>query len=96
MTRPTDFDEYAEGYDAALDRGISFSGEGKDYFARRRIEWLGQCLKVLSECPRRIMDYGCGSGSTTPLFFDVLGAEFVFGLDVSAKSLDLARCSHAE
>jgi SAM-dependent methyltransferase len=95
MSSPTDFDEYAEAYDAALNRGISLSGEDKEYFARRRIEWLGYCLKFLCECPRRIMDYGCGSGSTTPFFFEVLGAQFVLGLDASAKSLDLARRNYA-
>jgi hypothetical protein len=32
------FDAYAEDYDVALARGISVSGERKDYFAQRRIE----------------------------------------------------------
>ena len=42
------FDIYAEDYDIALARGISVSGEEKDYFARRRIEWLRDCLKLFS------------------------------------------------
>ena len=39
------FDAYADDYDVALARGISVSGERKDYFAQRRIEWLRDCLK---------------------------------------------------
>jgi hypothetical protein len=31
------FDEYADGYDAALTQGLSVSGEDKHYFARGRI-----------------------------------------------------------
>jgi len=90
MSSPVHFDDYAESYDAALDRGISLSGEDKTYFARRRLEWLRYCLQGLTGCPRRVMDYGCGSGSATPFFFDVLGASFVLGIDASAKSIGIA------
>jgi len=88
------FDEYADNYDAALDRGISLSGEDKNYFARRRIDWLRYCLRGLTERPQRVMDYGCGSGSATPFLIEILGANFVLGVDTSAKSLVLARRQH--
>ena len=91
MTQSTHFDEFADNYDAALDRGISLSGEGKEYFARRRAEWLRFCLQGLMECPQRVMDYGCGSGSATPFLTNVLGAGLVHGVDLSAKSLISAR-----
>jgi len=90
MSKPAEFDEYAEDYDAALDRGIALSGEDKDYFARRRMEWLRHRLDGLTDRPKRVMDFGCGSGTATPFFFDVLGASFVLGVDTSAKSLDVA------
>lgn len=91
MSKPVHFDEYADNYDAALDRGISLSGEDKDYFARGRLEWSWGCLQGLTERPQRVMDYGCGSGSATPFLFDILGASFVLGVDTSAKSLVSAR-----
>ncbi len=91
MTNHAEFDEYAENYDAALDRGISLSGEDKVYFARRRMEWLRLCLQDLTERPLRAMDFGCGSGAATPLFFEILGVNYVLGVDTSAKSLDVAR-----
>jgi trans-aconitate methyltransferase len=89
------FDDFAENYDLALERGLLLTGEDKEYFARRRVQWLGECLHRLSERPARVMDYGCGCGSTTHLFFDVLSADFVVGLDTSAKSLKLAKHRHA-
>lgn len=91
MSKHAEFDEYADNYDAALERGISLSGEDKDYFARRRMEWLRHSLHGLTDHPLRVMDFGCGSGTATPFFFEVLGASFVLGVDTSAKSLDVAR-----
>jgi SAM-dependent methyltransferase len=89
------FDVYAEGYDVALACGISVSGEKKDYFARRRIEWLRDCLKLVSAPLKTLMDFGCGTGSSAPLFFDVLGIEYLVGTDQSAKSLEVARRAHS-
>jgi len=88
------FDVYAVDYDIALASGISVSGEKKDYFARRRIEWLRDCLKLLSAPVRRLMNFGCGTGSSAPLFFDILGIEHFVGTDQSQKSLEIARREH--
>jgi SAM-dependent methyltransferase len=85
------FDEYAKNYDAALDRGLSATGESKDYFARSRIVWLAGCLQKLKFRPARIMDYGCGTGSATPYFFELLQPDHVLGVDTSEQSLQLAR-----
>lgn len=88
------FDDYAADYDAALASGISVSGENKDYFAQRRIEWLRDCLKDFSEPLRRIMDFGCGTGSSSTFFWTVLGAEYLIGTDNSARSLEIAKQEH--
>ena len=94
MTEFVHFDDYVEEYDVGLQRGLVLAGESKEYFAQRRIRWLGHCLQKLPEFPRAVMDYGCGSGTTTPLLFDLLGATFVVGVDSSAKSLELARSGY--
>ena len=85
------FDDYADNYDAALNQGLMATGEGKDYFARGRIQWLARCLWELSERPQSVMDYGCGDGSSSALLLDLLETESVVGLDNSPKSLDTAK-----
>ena len=71
----TAFDVYAADYDVALARGLSVSGEDKSYFARGRIAWLRDCLQQIPGPLHTVMDYGCGTGSTSEFFFDVLGVE---------------------
>jgi SAM-dependent methyltransferase len=86
-----EFDGYAEAYDSALARGLSVSGEDKTYFARGRIAWLVDCLRRLQVQPKAVMNFGCGTGTTTPFFLDLMSVESVLGLDTSAKSLDVAK-----
>ncbi len=88
------FDEYASDYDAALARGIAISGEDRHYFARRRIEWLRSCISGGPVRLRRAMDFGCGTGSSAPFFFDILGIEHLVGTDSSPRSLEIARQAH--
>jgi trans-aconitate methyltransferase len=91
MTNPDNsFDVYASDYDQALARGISASGEDKNYFARKRIEWLKYCLTISSRPIRRIMDFGCGTGSSAPFFFEILEVEQLIGTDRSPNSLAIA------
>jgi SAM-dependent methyltransferase len=90
----SEFDSYAHDYDAALARGIAVSGEDKTYFAKGRIRWLSRCLKQLGFAPRSVLDFGCGTGTATPFFLDILGAESVVGVDISAESLEVARQTH--
>jgi SAM-dependent methyltransferase len=85
------FDQYAEDYDSALDQGLSVSGENKDYFAQGRIAWLSSLLRRWRQDVRAVIDFGCGTGTSSPYFFDLLGAESVLGLDISPKSLELAK-----
>src|SRR5438128_9169209 len=87
------FDRYGGDYDHALAQGISLSGEDKSYFARGRIAWLSGCLGPLGVRPRSAMDYGCGTGSAAPFLFGILGVDSLIGVDVSARSLEVARRS---
>jgi trans-aconitate methyltransferase len=92
---PVQFDDYTESYEAALNQGLSATGEARDYFARRRVEWLSRCLRQLSEQPRFVMDYGCGDGSSTQILREMVRADVVVGADTSGRSLDLARRAYA-
>jgi trans-aconitate methyltransferase len=89
------FDSYALDYDAALARGISVSGEDKYYFAERRLQWLLSCLVPLAATPRRIMDFGCGTGSSTPLFLNIPSVEYFLGADSSPEIVKIARQAHS-
>lgn len=88
------FDEFAGDYDAALMRGVSLSGESKEFFARGRLAWLRRCFDRIGFRPARVLDFGCGTGSATPYFFSELGVEQVTGVDVSAESIAVARREH--
>ena len=89
-----EFDKVAGSYDNALNQGLSISGEGKEYFAERRVSWLAQRLREAGVRARVVMDYGCGTGTATPYLRDILGAEEVIGVDVSEESLKEAEGEH--
>jgi SAM-dependent methyltransferase len=89
------FDQFANEYDDALGLGLSITGEGKDYFAQGRLKWLARCLDGLGEQPRQIMDYGCGTGSSTRLALNILPVETAIGVDTSERSIEIAREHHA-
>jgi SAM-dependent methyltransferase len=89
------FDEYAVAYEGALANAIAPSGESREYFAEGRVAWLNRCLVECGEKPRALLDFGCGDGATTPLLLAALRADSAIGIDVSAKSLAIARKNHA-
>ena len=89
------FDAYAAEYDAALEKGISVSGEDKHYFARGRLLHLSKVLRKLNFVAQSAMDFGCGTGSATPhLFATFPSVRKLIGTDVSERSLAIARRQH--
>lgn len=90
----TEFDAYAERYESALQAGLRYSGEDSSYFAHTRIEWVRRRLLEIGAPCARVLDFGCGTGSTAPLILDILGAEHVIGTDVSEASLERARVEY--
>jgi len=86
-----EFDTYVENYDEALAKGLAISGEDKDYFARSRIAWLSKRLNELHITPKLVMEFGCGTGSSSTLLLDLLKAESCLGIDQAAKLLEKAR-----
>jgi SAM-dependent methyltransferase len=89
------FDAFAADYDATLNRGLAISGEDMQFFARERLRWLRRCLDRARCRPRHVMDFGCGTGSATPLLFEFWpGIRSMVGTDVSVRSLAAAAASH--
>jgi SAM-dependent methyltransferase len=91
---PAEFDEFAGDYEAALEQGISLSGEDSGFFASGRVTWLGERLEELGVRPVTVLDFGCGTGSTTPYLLALRHAERLIGTDVSGELLALARRDH--
>ncbi len=89
-----DFDQFSSDYDDALAEGLSITGEDKHYFARGRVAWLARGLAKFPARTKSLIDFGCGTGTSTPLFFELLGVEGIIGLDTSINSLAVARKTH--
>jgi len=90
------FDAYARTYDAALNQGLSLSGESKHHFARERVRWLAARLSDLGAQPTTVLDFGCGTGSGAPELLEQLEARLVVGIDASADSVEIARRTYVD
>jgi SAM-dependent methyltransferase len=91
-TKP-EFDKFARDYEALVKPWLKIAGPSREYFARSRLNWLSYLLAAQKIAPRRVMDFGCGTGISLPLLKDILHAEQVIGLDTSEESLAVARGS---
>ena len=94
MMPAAEFDSFVTSYESDLDQALSVSGESKDFFAEGRVRWLAGCLRLLGFQPISALDYGCGIGGTAILLRELLPAASVFGLDVSRRSIELAKTRH--
>jgi len=90
-TNASSFDEYASSYDRDLARGLAATGENRDYFARRRVEWLRRYLDSIHFSAGSTIEFGCGTGSNVPFLMELAGVTSVTGIDTSEKSLEVAR-----
>ncbi len=88
------FDAHATSYEEDLAKALTPSGEGREFFAHGRIDWLARCLKKSNESPRGVLDFGCGDGFATPMLVAALRADRAIGIDVSEKSIELANARH--
>lgn len=82
----------ADEYEAMLHSGLKLSGESKAYFERQRVkvfkEWVG-------DGPRRILDFGCGVGSTTKMLSEEFPEASIVGVDTAERALQRARADYA-
>jgi SAM-dependent methyltransferase len=85
------FDSYASSYQQEVESSISFSGQGLDYFARRKADELVMLAgRHLGDPGRlRVLDVGCGVGLTDG-FLEGAFAE-LHGADVAAAAVERAR-----
>lgn len=88
---PAEFDRFARSYDEDLAKSLAVTGESREFYAQRRIDWTAQCIAGLGQSVRRVLDYGCGDGANVPMLAARFNAEHVLGVDVSSESIALAR-----
>ncbi|MCG8450511.1 MAG: class I SAM-dependent methyltransferase [Pirellulales bacterium] len=80
------FDAYAAQYESALQNGLWLSGEGPEYFARRRIAWTAELLRQ-EEVVNNVLDFGCGVGIATSLLQELLTPRTIWGFDPSSAAI---------
>ena len=87
------FDRTLE-YDAMLTKGISLSGETKDYFALHRVKYLRASLPENFH-PKKILDFGCGMGATTPHLAAAFPDATIVGVDTAVNAIQFAQKNFA-
>jgi SAM-dependent methyltransferase len=80
-------------YDSDLNRSLRISGENNFYFLQGRVLDLEKRLGP-DRRPRRILDYGCGTGDTTAFLSEVFPDAEVTGFDTAEGAIREARSQH--
>jgi SAM-dependent methyltransferase len=91
-----EFDKFAEEYLATHETNLAITGESPDYFARYKIVETARRLRALGLAPKRVLDFGCGIGSSAPHLREAFPDAEITGVDVSEKSLAVARARFPE
>ncbi len=81
------FDRAAE-YEAMLNQGIGLSGENQEFFISGRIQDM---RSQVAPGPRRILDFGCGTGKACAKLADVFPEAQIVGADLSEDALRHAK-----
>ncbi|HUQ98889.1 MAG TPA: class I SAM-dependent methyltransferase [Gemmatimonadaceae bacterium] len=90
-TPAAEFDSFADNYSEALKAGLSVTGETQEYYAAERVRLTARRVLNTRTKIDRVLDFGCGQGSSTPLLLEELGASSAVGADVSDGLLEIAR-----
>lgn len=78
-----------------LGEGIGLSGEGRSFFVQGRLDFLSRMLGQ-DVRPRRILDFGCGTGDGCRLLASHFPEARVVGADRSRAALEWARKNSPE
>lgn len=96
IVQESEFDKFADEYQAMHAANISASGEGPEYFARYKVKDVTALLADRDRQDLHILDFGAGVGTSIPHFNALLPHARLTCLDVSMKSLGLARRRHSD
>jgi SAM-dependent methyltransferase len=90
MLAGQDLFDRSEEYEDMLQRGLRLSGERRDYFMEGRVRDLVARLGPAYR-PRRILDFGCGTGETSAHLARVFPGAEVTGVDTAENAVAHAR-----
>lgn len=82
-----DFDEFADDYRSIHTQNVKLSGADSFYFAAMKVRLLQQFEKNES---LKVLDVGCGDGTTEVFMQEYFPAWQVSGIDVSGRSIEEA------
>jgi SAM-dependent methyltransferase len=83
------FDRFARDYERHLDRSISVSGEGSEYFTEYKARYLAALLPP--GFGGKILDFGCGAGLLARFLRQAIPKAVIYGYDESAEMTREAR-----
>ncbi|WP_026295619.1 class I SAM-dependent methyltransferase [Aromatoleum toluclasticum] len=89
-----EFDRFADEYEQQHAENIRVSGESPEYFARYKVQDVARVLGA--QGPGRILDFGAGVGASVPHWRDAFPKASLTCLDVSERSLAIARERYRE
>ena len=90
-TEKIDFGQYASNYQYVMDKHLRpFSVKPQKVY-----EYKIKLVKRLTNIePKKILDYGCGVGSNISYLKRFFPQSQIFGTDISAESLNIAKKNH--
>lgn len=88
----SEFDRFADGYDAALNKSIGFSGYDSSLFDERKIKELYGFLRPrgLTERTITFLNFGCGVGRSEKYIARYFPKAAVYSVDPSRESVEKA------
>jgi SAM-dependent methyltransferase len=88
----SEFDKFADEYLATHKANLAITGENPEYFARYKVDEIARLYRALAlPLPRTVLDFGCGIGGSSPHLRAAFPDAQITGLDVSERSLGIAR-----
>jgi SAM-dependent methyltransferase len=85
------FNAFAKNYNETLSKGLSVTGEGPAFYAENRVMVTNLLLKPGGIPIERILDFGCGIGTSIPFLAEAFSPMEIVGVDVSEEMLAEAR-----
>jgi SAM-dependent methyltransferase len=83
-----DFDDYSANYNELLHESTKLYAQDAEYFAKYKVDLVRQSTR---SPVKRVLEYGCGTGRNIGYLQAAFPNAKIFGTDVSAESLHVAR-----